>query len=357
MTTTTHVTSPQGTAPVTSTLDPSQPAAYAARAMAAGSPSKHLPSADVFADEVPPLDESDLLTLPPLDARKLASDLPLGTRFRLRETITPVQYAFLQLNGCIVFARVAAPEEVARVLDEVDQVEQKLLREGIESICGVPVWFGTGADGKPFLQRMGFSSFHSEWLEAFVTDKRFEPIRRLIGEDARIGTREKDGVVFNRYINLPGSLRPDLAWHTDALRDVFYNREMPGPMLNVGLHFDRIRPADGGLRVIPRTHTQGALDTVFHKVHFVSNDDDPREIMIETWPGDLTVHDGRMWHRVKGSPCDGARSLRRSMYVPYVVDSYQPKDAGTATNAYMKVFDGIMKVRGAVAKRRQQARR
>jgi phytanoyl-CoA hydroxylase len=357
MTTTTHVTSPQGTAPVTSTLDPSQTAAYAARAMAAGSPSKHLASADVFADEVPPLDESDLLTLPPLDARKLASDLPLGTRFRLRETITPVQYAFLQLNGCIVFARVASPEEVARVLDEVDQVEQKLLREGIDTICGVPVWFGTGADGKPFLQRMGFSSFHSEWLEAFVTDKRFEPIRRLIGEDARIGTREKDGVVFNRYINLPGSLRPDLAWHTDALRDVFYNREMPGPMLNVGLHFDRIRPADGGLRVIPRTHTQGALDTVFHKVHFVSNDDDPREIMIETWPGDLTVHDGRMWHRVKGSPYDGARSLRRSMYVPYVVDGYQPKDAGTATNAYMKVFDGIMKVRGAVAKRRQQARR
>jgi hypothetical protein len=328
-----------------------------ATAAASAASSKHLPDAHLFDDEVPPLDESQLLTLSPLDARKLASELPLNTRFQLRETITPTQYAFLQVNGCIVFARVANPEEVARVLDEVDAVEAKLLREGIDAICGVPVWFGTGADGKPFLQRMGFSSFYSEWLEGFVTDARFEPIRRLIGEDARIGTREKDGVVFNRYVNLPGSLRPDLAWHTDALRDVFYNREMPGPMLNVGLHFDRIRPSDGGLRVIPRTHTQGAWDTIFHKVHFVTNDDDPREVMVETWPGDLTVHDGRMWHRVKGSSHDGARSLRRSMYVPYVVDSYQPKDANTATNAYMKVFDGIMKLRGAVAKKRQQQAR
>ena len=142
--------------------------------------SRHMPDPSVFDDEVPPLDESDLLTLPPLDARKLASELPIGTRFKLRETITPTQYAFLQVNGCIVFARVTTAAEVARVLDEVDRVEQKLLAEGIESICGVPVWFGTGADGKPFLQRMGFSSFHSEWLEAFVTDKRFEPIRRLI---------------------------------------------------------------------------------------------------------------------------------------------------------------------------------
>lgn len=307
-----------------------------------------------FADEPASFDETDLLALPPLDARKVAAELPLNTRFELRNVLTPVQYAFLQRHGFLVFARVASVEEVQTILSEMQRVEKKLLDEKIDKVCGVPVWFGTGPDGQPWLQRTGFASVYSDWLERFVTDARFEPVRRLIGEDARIGTREKDGVVFNRYVNMPGSVRPNLAWHTDALRDVFYNGKMPGPMLNVGLHFDRIRPEDGGLRLIPGTHTQTAWSTLFHKIHFVSDDEDPRQIAVETWPGDLTVHDGRMWHRVKASPHVGERSVRHSMYVPYVVDAYRPKDLGSGTNAYMWVFDRIMKAKGWLGRRRQQ---
>jgi hypothetical protein len=306
----------------------------------------------VFADEPPVYDESRALTLPPLDARRVAAALPLGTRFALRDTITPVQWAFLHQHGFLVFARVVSADEVARVLSEIDRVEKKLIDEKIDKIYGVPVWFGVGPEGKPWLQRMGFASVYSDWLDTFVQDARFEPIRRLIGEDARIGTREKDGVVFNRYLNTPGSLRPDLAWHTDALRDVFYNRRMPGPMLNVGLHFDRIRPEDGGLRVLPGTHTQTAFETLFRKIHFVTNDDDPNEVMVETWPGDLTVHDGRMWHRVKSSPFVGPRSLRRSMYVPYVVDRPQPKNENSGTMAYLRVLDFAMKLRARRARRK-----
>jgi hypothetical protein len=292
-----------------------------------------------------PIDERGWEALPPVEARSVARSLPLTTRFRLGPHITPVQFAFLQQHGFCVFDAVASEAEVAQALRELERVEQWLLAEGVEQVHGVPVWFGEGPDGEPMLQRMGFASVHSDWLEAFVTDARFEPVRRLIGDDARIGTREKDGVVFNRYLNSGGSLRPGVPWHTDALRDVFYNRTMPGPMLNVGLHFDRIRPSDGGLRVLPGTHQQGSLSTLFRKVHFVTDDDDPDEVMVETWPGDLTVHDGRMWHRVKASPHLGPRSLRRSLYVPYVVDAYAPKSPDAKTNTYMRLFDRVMKVR------------
>ena len=313
-------------------------------------------SGNRYEDEPAPVDESQLLTMPPLAARDMALKLPLGTRFTLRDDITPLQFAFLELHGFLIFAGVARPEEVARILEEIDRVEAKLVTEGISQIHGVPVWFGVSEDGRPSLQRMGFSSVYSEWLEAFVTDQRFEPVRRLIGEDARIGTREKDGVVFNRYINTPGSLRPGLAWHTDSLRDLAYNRKMPGPMLNVGLHFDRIRPEDGGLRLIPGTHRQGAWDMFFRKAYFLDNRPDPQEVMVETWPGDLTIHDGRAWHRVQASPHVGPKSLRRSMYVPYVVDRPQPKDANASTNAYMKVFDAIVKMQ-TWTKKRAHARR
>lgn len=284
-----------------------------------------------------------------------ANALPLGARFRLGERITPVQHAFLAKHGFLVFGQVATDEEVDTILAEVDRIEADLLARGERKVFGVPVWFGLDPDGHDYLFRMGFTSVHSEYLGTFVRHARFEPIRTLIGADARIGDREKDGVVFNRYVRSEQSLRPNLAWHTDALRDVFYNWKMPGPMLNIGLHFDRIRPADGGLRLVPGTHTQGPLSTLFSKIHFVSDAPDKDELAVETWPGDLTVHDGRMWHRVVASPETGWGSLRRSMYVPYVCDTYQPKSKDSATPLYMRIFDAIVRMK-ARSKAREQAR-
>lgn len=300
----------------------------------------------------PPVDESACMTLDGANAARIAAGLPLSSRFTLRDAITPVQRAFLDRHGYIVFDRVASDAEVDTILAEVDRVEAELLARGQRKVYGVPVWFGLDPDGRDYLFRMGFSSVHSAFLRTFVRDARFEPIRTLIGHDARIGDEEKDGVVFNRYVRSEGSLRPNLAWHTDALRDVFYNGRMPGPMLNVGLHFDRIRPQDGGLRVLPGTHTQGVFSTLFRKIHFVTQAADPREVPVETWPGDLTVHDGRMWHRVEGSPQTGWGSLRRSMYVPYVADAYAPKSDRSETPAYMRLFDAIMRWKASRARRR-----
>lgn len=287
-------------------------------------------------------------------AEAIVAQLGLGTRFVLGDKITPVQAAFLAKHGFLVFDQVASRHEVDGILAEVDRIEAELLAKGERKVFGVPVWFGLDPDGRDFLFRMGFTSVHSPFLGDFVKHARFEPIRTLIGADARIGEREKDGVVFNRYVASAQSLRPNLAWHTDALRDVFYNWKMPGPMLNVGLHFDRIRPEDGGLRLIPGTHTQSAFSTLFSKIHFVSDGDDRRELMVETWPGDLTVHDGRMWHRVVASPTPGWGSLRRSMYVPYVCDSYQPKNEQSATPLYMRLFDSIVRWRAARKAKVQQ---
>lgn len=298
-------------------------------------------------DDRPP--EPFVEPLGSFDATTVAAALPLGTRFALGPLITPVQGAFLERHGFLLFTEVASAVEVDTILAEVDRIEADLLAKGERKVYGVPVWFGLDPDGNDYLFRMGFTSVHSPFLSEFVRHDRFEPIRTLIGADARIGEREKDGVVFNRYVRAASSLRPNLAWHTDALRDVFYNWKMPGPMLNVGLHFDRIRPTDGGLHIVPGTHNQGTWSTLFSKIHFVSDGPDKNELAVETWPGDLTVHDGRMWHRVVASPETGWPSLRRSMYVPYVCDAYQPKSETSATPAYMRVFDAIVRSRARAA--------
>ena len=114
----------------------------------------------------------------------------------------------------------------------------------------------------------------SSRVHAFVRDPRFAPILGLIGDGARIGDREKDGVVFNRYVNIPGSVYPRLGWHTDGLRDLFYGR-MPEEQLNVGLHLDRCTRSNGGLRLIPGSHRQGFWSMCFRKPYFVWHRPDP----------------------------------------------------------------------------------
>ena len=270
-------------------------------------------------------------------ARPMATDsdgvdsLPLTTRFTLGATITPVQRAFLKKHGFLVFAKVASQAEVDMIASELDRIERDFVSEGKKSVFGIPLFWGT-RENQPFLQRFPFTSVFSEKIRDFVRDDRFAPIRDLVGNGARVGDREKDGVVVNRYINVPGSAYPRLGWHTDGLRDLFYLR-MPKEMLNIGLHLDFCDEEQGGLRLIPGSHTQGFWGMCFGKIYY-TNGVDEREVVVETEPGDLTVHDGRLWHRVEKSKRTGQASLRRSMYVPYLTDAYQPKDETSKTPLY-----------------------
>jgi ectoine hydroxylase-related dioxygenase (phytanoyl-CoA dioxygenase family) len=199
-------------------------------------------------------------------------------------------------------------------------------------VNGIPIFWGR-IDGKPTVQRFAFASLFSLTIREFVRHPRFEPIRRLVGEQARIGDDEKDGVVVNRYWNARGSVAPALGWHTDGLRDLFYGR-LPQKMLNVGLHFDACPAENGGLRLLPGSHLQGFASMCFRKPYFVSHRPDRDEFVVETRPGDLTVHDGRLWHRVARSQRRGAASLRRSLYVPYLTGPYEPKNERSRTPAY-----------------------
>ncbi|HEX7665824.1 MAG TPA: phytanoyl-CoA dioxygenase family protein, partial [Polyangiaceae bacterium] len=268
--------------------------------------------------------------------------LPLTTRFTLGAEITPIQRAFLAKHGFLVFANVASQREVDMITSELDRIQKEWIDEKRTSVYGIPLFWGKNVK-KPFLQRFPFTSVFSEKIKSFVRDDRFAPIRDLVGTGARVGDREKDGVVVNRYINAPGSAYPKLGWHTDGLRDIFYLR-MPKEMLNIGLHLDHCDAANGGLRLIPGSHKQGLFGMCFGKIYY-SNRPDPKEVVVETEPGDLTVHDGRLWHRVEMSSRKGQASLRRSMYVPYLTDEFQPKDDASKTPLYHYLGAAIRKIR------------
>jgi phytanoyl-CoA dioxygenase PhyH len=265
---------------------------------------------------------------------------PVATRFTLGGSITDEQRAFLDRHGFLLFARVATADEVEMLGREIERIAAAWLAEGRTRVFGIPLFVGRDHTGQPFMQRLAFASVFSDEIRAFVHDARFLPILDLIGADARVGDREKDGVVVNRYLNVPGSVHPRLGWHTDGLRDLFYGR-MPQQMLNIGLHLDRCTRANGGLRLIPGSHRQGFLSMCFRKPYFVWHRPDRAEHCVETEPGDLTVHDGRLWHRVARSTLDGVDSLRRSMYLPYLTGPYEPKSEDSTTPAYHTVGEWL----------------
>ena len=262
-----------------------------------------------------------------------ASALPLSTRFKLGAEITAEQQAFFDEHGFLVFDGVASRDEVQMIAGEMDTINAAWIKEERAFVNGIPIFWGKSPEGERWVQRFTFSSMFSPAIRAFVLDQRFEPIRRMVGAQARVGHDEKDGVVINRYVNVPGSAYPKLGWHTDGLRDLFYLR-MPQAMFNVGLHLDDVSAAEGGLRLIPGSHRQGFWSMCFKKPYFIWHRPDPAEIAVETRAGDLTVHDGRLWHRVAQSPKTGWASLRRSMYVPYQTGPYEPKSDASSTPFY-----------------------
>lgn len=242
------------------------------------------------------------------------SEYPL---FHLAEKLSKEQKDFFEAYGFIHFRPFISQEMVNKILLESERVQSEWIERDVKMINGVPIKYGFDIDGNKIVQRFAFLNHHSSLIASLLTDKRFEALFDLIdAPDCRIGINEKDGLVFNHYINTSQSNYSQLGWHTDSLRDVFYGQKIM-PMLNVGVHLDRSYTDNGGLRLLPGTHNKGIKTILFGK-RYLDNKPDENEIGLNVEPGDLTVHDGRLWHRVAQSPYLGERSRRRVMYVPII---------------------------------------
>lgn len=232
-------------------------------------------------------------------------------------------------------------DTVAALWRAVEAVQQQWLAEGREKVNGVPIKYGHDVDGRKIVQRYAFANHFSPVLAEFLKDPRFTELLALVGPDARLGINEKDGLVVNHYVNVDGSHFTQMGWHTDSARDIFLGKKIL-PMLNVGIHLDDQDPRNGGLRLLPGTHTQGTWKMLFRKKAFLDNKPDPEEVAFDIKAGDLTVHDGRCWHRVERSHLTGEASRRRVMYIPIIAGRYTPKSEKSPTPIYHR-FQHLVK--------------
>jgi phytanoyl-CoA hydroxylase len=254
--------------------------------------------------------------------------------FSLSDAVTQEQLDFFDRYGMIAFRNFITKETVQLFINEIERIEREWLEQGLEKINGIPLKFGKDEHGKKTIQRLCFTSMYSEHLHNFLQDPRLQALTELVRPyEGRIGENEKDGLVVNSYVRTPNSAFSQMGWHTDSPRDLFMGQRIM-PMLNVGIHLDDCPFENGGLRILPGTHKQGVLKLLFKKKYFVDHKPDPKEVGLDISAGDLTIHDGRLWHRAQQSPHMGELSRRRVMYVPVVTGKYMPKNKDSKTPFY-----------------------
>ena len=83
--------------------------------------------------------------------------LPATTKFRLGDTITGEQQAFLDHYGFLHFESVASMDEVLRLRSELDAVEERFVREKRQKVFGIPIFYGR-RNGRPYPQRFTFTT-------------------------------------------------------------------------------------------------------------------------------------------------------------------------------------------------------
>jgi phytanoyl-CoA hydroxylase len=274
--------------------------------------------------------------------------------FRLTAAITEEHLHFFRQHGVVQFKNFIPRETVTDFVEEVKRIETFLLKNGINKINGVPLKFGVDTNGSTIIQRLAFTSSFSDTLSKFLQNEKLQSLTRLLEPyEGRISENEKDGLVVNHYINTAESKFTQLGWHTDSPRDLFMGSRIL-PMLNVGLHLDDCAMSNGGLRVLPGTHNKGLFTLLFRKKYFIDNKPDANETGLDIEAGDLTVHDGRIWHRVQQSPLMGEQSRRRVMYIPIITGAYKPKHANSPTAFYHRIGQLKLNPYGGKSKRKLQ---
>jgi phytanoyl-CoA hydroxylase len=256
-----------------------------------------------------------------------------GIAFRIKDALEAQHINFFNEHGFLHIKEFISRDTVELLLTEVQKVEKRLLQKGVDKVNGIPLKFGKDLDETPLIQRICFASSFSEILHEYVQDPRLQSLANLLGENARVGEFEKDGLVFNHYVRAEQSSFTHMGWHTDSPRDLFLGQRMT-KMLNIGTHLDDCPVQQGGLRVLPGTHKSSKFKTLFLKKQFLDHDSDSREVGLDIEAGDLTVHDGDLWHRVAACPYTGEISRRRVMYIPIVTGKYAPKDEDSPTPFY-----------------------
>ena len=164
-------------------------------------------------------------------------------------------------------------------------------------------------DGRPFVHYVCQVTECSDAADRAVHEPHVvDVITRLLGPHAWLLEDDRFGVVFQDA--RPGDGVGDrsgysrIGWHSDWQSGP--HLEM-WPSVAFTIHLDATSPANGFLRVVPRSHLGGTdeMPLGFEKV--------PGEVAVYADRGDVIFHDAHLWHGAARATEDGAGAVRRHL--------------------------------------------
>ena len=210
-------------------------------------------------------------------------------------------------------------------------------RHGREQMNGVPLIFGKRDDGTRYVQRIPFASLQSERPPRVPPGSALPRHPDVAGPGFRIGEDERDGMVVNRFRNEPGRQvqAPRLA-HRQPARSLLPREAAPLPQRRLLFHrLARSRSAACACSRARTTSRSGRCSPA----RSTSSTTSP---IPTSWPstaeaGDLTIHDGRIWHRTALATAQGDASERCVSYLPLMEGPLKPKHEENATPFYFRL--------------------
>ncbi len=261
----------------------------------------------------------------------------INTRYHFSGAISPEQLAFYTHYGFLHFTGFLSAKAITQLRQNVADVTSQLLASNATKVNGIPIKFGLADNGERIIHRLPYTSHHNRAIEQILNHAGIHTFCSLLGRpDARVGYNEKDGIVTNYYINSSKSNQRQMGWHTDSMREIMLLQRLE-PMINVGVYLTDSGPHNGGLRVLPGSHTQSTPAMIFSKVQLLNKRADKNEFLVSAHAGDLVLHSGRLWHRVGKSPLMGVESVRQVMYVPIVCGAQVNRHSNSSTPLYHKL--------------------
>jgi hypothetical protein len=247
-------------------------------------------------------------------------------------SLTPDLLTHLQTQGWVRLPGVVSADELTGLHAALDAAADLMLAEGRTTVLGLPLLITELPDGTCRVGRMGYASHYVRAVESLVSETRFEPVRQLIDPNAVLAERCRMGVLYNDLHTVPqGASR--MGWHTDGHKLLFRGR-WPVQNLQVCLHLDDAPAEHGGVRVLPGTHTQGLWGLLTRKLLFADKSPDPAEVALSARAGDVTIYDGRLWHRTDPGSVPGAR--RRQLWLKYLATPEPDRSEDTPASLFLK---------------------
>jgi len=208
-------------------------------------------------------------------------------------------------NGFAIVRGCYADDELDAMQHELAGLQDSLIAGELPEACGTVILDDPDAviDGKPFAHYVCEVTRCSALADRAVHEPRVvEVMHRVLGPDAWLLEDDRFGVVFQDSRPGDHSGYSRIGWHSDWQSGPHLAM---WPSVAFTIHLDATSPANGFLRVVPRSHLGGTDDMPrgFDKI--------PGEVAVYAERGDVIFHDAHLWHSAARATDDGEAAVRR----------------------------------------------